>query len=123
MTTLGSNRFTRHEKCGRCGWRYGFHICVDLTTPEPRSEMKQNMRTSLTKDEDKIAEWSYGRPKDQARNVAMLRRYAEGGIGYDQLTKEFNVAKTTVISVMKSASNAGLIILRPRGATIRKGAL
>jgi len=85
--------------------------------------MKQNMRTSLTKDEDKIAEWSYGRPKDQARNVAMLRRYAEGGIGYDQLTKEFNVAKTTVISVMKSASNAGLIILRPRGATIRKGAL
>lgn len=116
-----------YDKCDRCGHRYpGFHICVDLSTPEPkRREQKPWTMTDSQREGISQAQrerWERVREENAPRDQAIIDRYNEGRISYRDLAKEFRISHTTVVKIMRLASDAGFVTLRVKGHTLATGA-
>lgn len=110
--------------CERCGWKFpGFHICVDLGTPEPKIEKKVKKsgkkRSNLTMEEY----WDKRRKDDIPRNDALAAIYMEGGIGLVGLSEQFGISHATVSKILRQYADAGILEIRKPGKTLQKGAV
>lgn len=139
------SRFELADVRCKCGWKYkSFHICVDLTKPcpgegrivAPPVKKKTGFALSLENrvvitelsDEARAAlvarnkiRWAKHHEKNRERDEKIILRYANGGIGMKKIADEFGIGYHTVISVLRRASEAGIIVIRPRGTTVAKG--
>lgn len=116
------------ESCPRCGWRYpGFHICVDLSTPEPppppikkprprRFDRYDTNRSSL--------EWKASiarsmqnraatlREKNKARDEALVQSYANG-LTVREIQAETKLNPETIRRALHIARDEGRLTIRP----------
>lgn len=115
------------DKSCHCGWKFpGFHICVDLSTPEPKIQSKK-MRKMSTATYKALREAQENRRERErvehvARDKEIVRLYNQGGVGYRELMEKFGIGQTTVQNIMKRAEAEGLVIIRKQGHNISRGA-
>lgn len=117
MTNNNGFNTARPSKCmfNRCDWPYdGFHICVDLATPEPKLPPKP--QTMSAEQKAKIGE-AVKRTRQTAnlkRDQKIVELYLRGDIGLKDIAKEVDCAYQTVRNVLKRNH----IVLRKQGQTI-----
>ena len=80
-------------------------VPADEDSPDPFAEARQKL-------------W---RKHSSDRDIELVERYIEGGIGYTSLAAEFNVSRSTVITIMKKAIAAGVVVSRSPGRNIKNG--
>lgn len=113
--------------CERCGWRYGgFHICVDLSTPEPKLLEKVDGRVGPMSETQKrnISNAQQARlvvlaAKNRPRNEKIILRYRDQKIGTKQLSEEFELSRTSIVKILRQAEGEGRLTIRRRGVNIR----
>lgn len=114
-------------KCDRCRWPFpGFHICVDLSTPEPKLNRANRFGPvtdawRTTSSLSMTERWAQKREEERPRDDALVQRYKEGGIGIKGLGVEFGISSTTALAILKRYEIAGLVEMRKRGQNISKG--
>lgn len=115
----------RKEKCSTCFMVHGgFHICIDLSTPEPVitpreiGPMSEEKRRSIS--EAQSERWAKIHAANAERDRQIIERYKEGEVGYMKLAEEFELNGSTVHKILKRAENDGLIEMRGRGMNINK---
>lgn len=114
----------------KCGWKFlGFHICIDLSSPEPTAPKSHKKRfhemspaQKAAWDESQKLRWQEHHDKHRDRDAKIVERYNEGNVGYRALSEEFGCAHTTIQRVLKNAELAGQTVIRKRGKTLVKGA-
>lgn len=128
--TNETNRFTRHPKCERCGFKYGFHICVDLSEPRgnarhaiPKEQWKryQNPRKprEITDElREKLQEHARNRYEanqilNAERNENIARDYEENWLTLRQLGDKYKMTKDTVRKILEYEG----VPIRLRGET------
>lgn len=123
-----TNRFTRHPKCEKCGFPYGFHVCLpkevlalDETKPAPieKPKAKRTFRGEMTEERrEKIGEasrkmWDDRLKSTPNRNAEIARLYDEDWWTIRELEEKYKISKGTVIRILE---NEGVAV-RPRGLT------
>lgn len=117
-------------KCAICKMPYqGFHICLDLSTPEPRlPEMKRApRRTGKIQDTSEMAEaqrarWERYREDTFRRDEEIINWYAQGGIGYKDIQRKYGIGQGTTQKILKRGEDEGRLTIRRRSHTLAKGA-
>lgn len=115
MTQSGFNT-KRPSKCmfGRCEWPYkGFHICVDLSTPEPVIEKSGPVWTAAEKKEIGERVRATAKKRTAERDLKIVELYVEKKMGLKPIAREMGIAYQTV----RSALLRNNIKLRPKGYT------
>lgn len=116
------------DPCPRCGWKYGFHICVDLS--KPCKDEGHIRPTRVMTDEHKAAigdaqreRWARYYEENARRDERIIDMYNQGGTSMVSIAKELGLAKSTVNKVLNRAARDGLVTLRPSGHTLARGAV
>lgn len=118
-----------NTKCGTCKMHYqGFHICADLTTPEPKLKAPTRAgrmspvevhNLTLAQRERRERE----RLENARRDEEIIEWYAQGGIGYKDIQKKYGIGQSTTQKILKRGEAEGRLTIRRRGHTFAKGAL
>lgn len=118
-------------KCPKCGWFDGenYHVCykdnggpkttVELTKKEKRTVRRRAVRNSVNVDveaqQESMAnarEYRWNLSDNVDRNNIIVEKYQQGGVGYKDLAKEFNLSYSTIVQIMKKAKDAGIVTPR-----------
>lgn len=106
----------RPAKC-HCGWTFNtWHICVDLTTPEPvLAPVKKPMPLEQR---EKLAEAARKRAveRNKKRDAKIIRLYLQGQLGMRDVATEVGCAYQTVRRVLMIND----IPIRPAGVTLSR---
>lgn len=115
------------EPC-KCGWKYeGFHICVDLTQPEPVRKVKvRKPRARLAHQAAKSSpEWRAKlsaaalrhqaeiRERNKSRDEDIIRLYSDEYMTIREVAAVIGINYATVTGVLSRAQEAGLVVIRP----------
>lgn len=126
-------------RCDRCGWRYGFHICLDLpehimkrveavSKPKQRRAQRRDPRSDAYRGSD---EWranisagmqNYAaqcRAENTERDANIVRGYVEDEHTIVELAAIFNVSYPTIADVLHRARDAGELDMRPASVRVR----
>lgn len=121
---MTDNRFTKYDPCKRCGFKYGFHICLDRTKAQlQRVVLAKGEKKPVVDPEEKrreaeeraLARYNERRAETAERDAAIVERYKEGGVGYVILCTEFHTSYSVVRQVLREAADRGEITLRRSG--------
>lgn len=95
----------------KCGWKYPtYHVCPDLSKPcleEEKAAPKSRQR------EVTAERWRQHRAETADRDAEIVDMYKAGNT-YQHIADELQVAKHTVIRVVKRAAGKGDVVLRGR---------
>lgn len=127
----------KSEPCAKCGFKSGgFHICVDLSTPEPKvapivprasykpTNPKRVPGTKTTKSRPKTARIPSNRKGGPAfgyseeTRLAVIERYKTGKVSYQDVADEFDLTHTQVGHLIRKAAKEGLVEVRKAGKTV-----
>jgi predicted Rossmann fold nucleotide-binding protein DprA/Smf involved in DNA uptake len=129
-------------RCGRCGWRYpSFHICLDLPlevmrrvedVAQPKRQRarahKRDPRSDAYRGTD---EWrsnisaglqeyhNQRRAANRERDREIVKRYSEDQRTVRELATEFGISFQTILSVLHTAQDDGVLVIRPAARRIR----
>ena len=123
----------REDPC-QCGWRFeGFHICVDLSKPEPKLPKikRQPVKKKPVRDRRSDAikstpEWRNNiskamkeyfekeRVKNKDRDDNIVRFYIEGDT-VKELSELFCMRRQTILKILHRARDEGRVTMRPSG--------
>lgn len=121
-------------KCESCKMNYqGFHICVDLSTPEPQQKVVQTRngtRWGPMSDEHKSnlslsqqERWERIHAEQKDRDDEIIGLYTEGGWSYASLARKYNIGRGTILRILKAGEADGRITIRRASHTLKTGAV
>lgn len=101
----------------------GFHVCIDLSTPEPLLSALpkvSNLSPSAVEalKEARAARREQQREINEIRDKKIVEMYANGS-GYKDIQKVFGIGQSTTQKVLKKAEAEGLVKIRQRGSNLR----
>jgi DNA-binding CsgD family transcriptional regulator len=107
----------RDNPCERCGWKFpGFHVCVDLSTPEPATkathpDMTPSQLESLN--QARLSRWERHRLATADRDKKIVEMYKDGKT-LKEISEEIELAYPSVNKIVTRAAERGEVRKRKR---------
>lgn len=124
----GEDEVKLRDKNCKCGWKFpGFHVCVDLSRPDPKilgvnhfpkgTKERPNMTASTRLALSEAAQRRAAREREAnaPRDARIVERYNEGDISVAETARMFEISRNNAAEILR---RAGCEIRKPGGASV-----